>query len=1380
MARYKFTKKNAVKYSAAIMTYLYGASLLTPQIVKANEVKVNNETNSVSKIERSLNDEEVKVAESEGYRVIGEDYETLSSDQLTIKVDTKFPNIIEYSKENKSIGGTLKSKDIFKINNEIYKPEVEFQKVDEKAIYTLKFAEINVVMTVEISIDEDCVNLNFTSIKENGEFLVKSIEIPNHNLVTIHENEEEADIAAARVFHVLKSDDYFFKFKDKAVDAQPVNQTMGIFENGQLSAAIENNVLDYTAQVYYQTTMNGNKKEAGLWNGVWTYREVESEIVELPFSKVVISDDKNNSGDVTWQDGAIGLRKHYSRPKDSDVVKDRVSHVAMNFGSLAQYPFDRLTDQVAKYSNYLDGFGQMMLIKGYQSEGHDSGHPDYGNNFNKRAGGLEEFNEMAEVVEDKYNTLVGVHINATEIYPEAKHFNYDVLEKPYREGWNWLDQSWYIDKRYDTLDKGPSGLQARLKELKEATSELDWVYVDVYRSNPFNEYNLQKYLMENDWIVATEWSGPMRRNVIWTHWADLTYDNGNITDGVDYGEQYRGTRSQIVRFVENEMKDVFPNDILLKGNKNKGFMGWSGDCPLENNIEYSVETFYNWTLPTKYMQHFPIVEWDKESHVKFEGNLESKIIPGTLEVNENGKVLGGKTQLIKDGNIIHEGTVYRNTDRSEDQPDKLLSKDNRVFIPYSEEDIENPDKIYAWNDFKEEKKWHLPKSWKEEGISTVYLYKTSDIGRELIEEISVVNGQIALNLEEKTPYVLYKGEVDETLGETEWSETSNIGDMGFDSNIFKVSNEEDEGWWIPSSTSNTLDHIKFEDDPRKSKGQTYAKVEGAKDGMLSQTIEIESGKDYSASVWTEIKPGIERDVTLEVVLDNGEKFYHTINATNNINYTKNSDKWDTYFQRIKVDFTVPENVDEITINLKVDEGSEDSYVYFDNVRVVEHDRSEEEKEAQSNHYFYEDFETVDEGWGPFIQGRTGPTRTHLSELHEEYTNDTIEGNWSLKTQENTTGVVMRTVPGLLNLKENSKYSIKFKYKFPVNEIGGEDKYGKYDLVLKTDKGGDSNDKLKVRLPKYEKEKEYGEFEYTFQTGDFDDYYLSFEKLSPEILVIDDLIIDEYDGEVDEAFPEAPDYEDEEPLKIPQKQMTATATSSQSSAKASNLLDGNVDTRWHTKYSPELDVLPQSVTIDLGKEYLIDRVDYMPRQDGNNNGRITKYNLEVSVDGINFNTVIENGTLDITKDTKKLKFNATKAKYVKLTALEGVNGYASGSEINVYKKEENLEINPEKIKNLTGESTENFITLNWEAPSNTEGLTNYIIYKDGMELAKVPIDETSYLAENLKANTLYGFKVVCEYSNGKKSRPLAKNFRTTKVSKNLVSIVNGIINGRYFS
>ena len=54
--------------------------------------------------------------------------------------------------------------------------------------------------------------------------------------------------------------------------------------------------------LYYQTTLNEGVKEASLWNGSWTYREKLSDsdggtfsgVTELPWSRIVISGDKNN------------------------------------------------------------------------------------------------------------------------------------------------------------------------------------------------------------------------------------------------------------------------------------------------------------------------------------------------------------------------------------------------------------------------------------------------------------------------------------------------------------------------------------------------------------------------------------------------------------------------------------------------------------------------------------------------------------------------------------------------------------------------------------------------------------------------------------------------------------------------------------------------------------------------------------------------------------------------------------------------------------------------------------------------------------------------------------------------------------------------------
>ncbi len=128
----------------------------------------------------------------------------------------------------------------------------------------------------------------------------------------------------------------------------------------------------------------------------FTYRGLDGEVMYEPAVKVAITADRNKDGKVDYQDGAIALRDDcMTRKTGADVVTDTWTMVAMNVGSEAQYPFLRILDNVKKMSLAMDGFGQNIIIKGYQSEGHDSSHPDFAN-YNKRAGGLEDFQTLLE------------------------------------------------------------------------------------------------------------------------------------------------------------------------------------------------------------------------------------------------------------------------------------------------------------------------------------------------------------------------------------------------------------------------------------------------------------------------------------------------------------------------------------------------------------------------------------------------------------------------------------------------------------------------------------------------------------------------------------------------------------------------------------------------------------------------------------------------------------------------------------------------------------------------------------------------------------------------------------------------------------------------
>ena len=64
--------------------------------------------------------------------------------------------------------------------------------------------------------------------------------------------------------------------------------------------------------------------------------------------------------------------------------------------------------------------------------------------------------------------------------------------------------------------------------------------------------------------------------------------------------------------------------------------------------------------------------------------------------------------------------------------------------------------------------------------------------------------------------------------------------------------------------------------------------------------------------------------------------------------------------------------------------------------------------------------------------------------------------------------------------------------------------------------------------------------------------------------------------------------------------------------ASNAIDGDPDTFWHSRWSQSpLGKAPHEIIIDLGQSVALSRVEYLPRQDGNVNGTAKDYRLYLS-------------------------------------------------------------------------------------------------------------------------------------------------------------------------
>ncbi len=135
--------------------------------------------------------------------------------------------------------------------------------------------------------------------------------------------------------------------------------------------------------------------------------------------------------------------------------------------------------------------------------------------------------------------------------------------------------------------------------------------------------------------------------------------------------------------------------------------------------------------------------------------------------------------------------------------------------------------------------------------------------------------------------------------------------------------------------------------------------------------------------------------------------------------------------------------------------------------------------------------------------------------------------------------------------------------------------------------------------------------------------------------------------------------------IPHTSLSVSGFSSQQNAKgdaAANAVDGNSMTMWHTLWDGS-DKAPY-ITIKLKEITNISQLAYAPRQDSNNNGNITSYNIYTSLDGVNF-TKVATGNWENNKLTKNASFSKVDAQYVKLEVVSGSGGFASASEIKLY-------------------------------------------------------------------------------------------------------------------
>lgn len=1001
----------------------------------------------------------------------------LQTDSMDVTVDKAFPRVIDYVMK-----GGLNGKVFYGQTSQLSKiliNDVEVSPVitsvlstdNKKATYTMtaKGVNIDATITAELVADKNTLAFNIIDVVnrlDNSQYPVQKIEIPDHSLISVRSTQTGARLDGAIMSsNTVQSGDSYVNVND-TLKAGKLEYMYAFLSNSELSAGIWSNSEatgrtlgigvdggSANTRIMSNAVDNVTYKTMGLASNYWYYNRKVTDNkgrtfvvppTAKPSTKVVITGDQNGDSVINWQDGAIAFRSIMNNPFKSEEVPELVAYrIAMNFGSHAQNPFLKSLDNVKKVALHTDGLGQSVLLKGYGNEGHDSGHPDYGD-IGKRIGGAEDMNTLLKEGA-KFGARFGIHINAGEMYTESKAFDDDLARNNY--GWNWLDQGIGIDSLFDLA----SGRRAaRFADLKaQVGNNLDFIYLDIWgnktggNDDSWQTRYISKQINDNGWRMSNEWGSANEYDSTFQHWAaDLTYG----------GSTSKGINSSIMRFLRNHQKDSWVGDYpgyngaaqapLLGGYNMKDFEGWQG----RNDYDAYIRNLYTHDVSTKFIQHFKVMKWvngnpvtlstgstwvpEMELTLKDDDNNTLVITRGSNEITDL-KNYRSRTMTLN-GKVILKGAATGGDGTNPGDETYLLPW---IWDAQTGKKVASADeKLYHWNTKGGSSEWELPASW--EGLSNVVVYELTDLGKVNKTVVNVVDKKITLNAKAVTPYVVHKG--DKAQVNVEWSTGMNVVDSGFNSG--KLDN------WTKSGDGEAVI-------AKSQSSNTMLKLNGVV--SMTQTLrDLVPGQSYAAYVGVDNRSDAKAYITInaggkELASNYTQKSiaqnYVSADAHNTSSPTEGGK---SYFQNIYVFFTVPAS-GETTITLKREAGA--GSTYFDDIRLVKTEADNIKSVVDGKvTKFEQDFEHNAQGLYPFVVGGIeGVTdnRTHLSEAHDKYTkagyrvkqvNDTIDGNWSVKINGliNRKALAYQTIPQNFRFEPGMTYNVSFDY-----EMGTKGAYG---------------------------------------------------------------------------------------------------------------------------------------------------------------------------------------------------------------------------------------------------------------------------------------------------------------------------------------------------
>ena len=244
----------------------------------------------------------------------------IQTNKIKAAVSSTFPQVMQYKLTDggseKTVQGQEKELSTIKINGVAITPVMGEVKISENnAVYpmTLKRDSIDLEMTVEISVEQNDLIWRVTEIKKKeGCPKIHTIEVPELNLVTITDEQSDAQFMGANVSTDTEvSGDQEITFEDGFAANSSAGYVYGFLSADGVSAGVwSNSEMSGDKRLVRNNGVNSMSLTSALWYHEYGNLALNADydsddynktpVSELPCAKVCLAGDENQDGAVDF------------------------------------------------------------------------------------------------------------------------------------------------------------------------------------------------------------------------------------------------------------------------------------------------------------------------------------------------------------------------------------------------------------------------------------------------------------------------------------------------------------------------------------------------------------------------------------------------------------------------------------------------------------------------------------------------------------------------------------------------------------------------------------------------------------------------------------------------------------------------------------------------------------------------------------------------------------------------------------------------------------------------------------------------------------------------------------------------------------------------